>query len=216
MFKRKLNWQVLLVYLIGNIVLAFGVCLNTKTFLGVSPVSSVVYNLSVITGYSFGVVNFFYLCFLIFLQFLLLRKDFQLLQLGQVFASFIGSFFLEIFDQILVVPESLIWRVLALFVGIITTGLGASLVVGMQLVPNPADALAATIGQVLKKNFGFGKNILDLCSISIALVLGLYFEGSLLGIGLGTVVAVFMTGRVIALCHPYTERIYKKMTASRI
>lgn len=212
MLQRSVNKWTLLVYFMGNLILAFGVCLNTKTSLGVSPVMSVVYNLAVVSKISFGLVNFVYLCFLIALQFLLLRKDFELVQIGQVFASFISSLFLQFFDQILVVPDHPVWRWSALVLGVVTTGIGASMVVGMQIVANPADALAATIGQVLKKDFGVGKNLLDICSISVALAIGFYFTRSPLGIGPGTIVAMLLTGRIIALCHPYTERLYQRLT----
>ena len=38
--------------------------------------------------------------------------------------------------------------------------IGAATMVNMKLVPNPADALAATIGDKLGKGMGIGKNVL--------------------------------------------------------
>lgn len=73
------------------------------------------------------------------------------------------------------------WRLLALGVGVLLTGLGASLTVAMKILPNPADALAHTIGTVCHKNFGFGKNILDLICISISLSIGFLFTGGAFG-----------------------------------
>lgn len=212
MYRSKINGKTLLVYLLGNVVLAFGVCLNTKTALGVSPVTSVAFNISQITAVPFGVINFFYLCVLIGIQYLLLKGAFQRFQLTQILASFLSSFFLQLFDDLIVLPQALPIRLLALVIGVALTGFGASLTVGMRLIPNPADALAETVGRVLHRPFGFGKNVLDSIAITVSIVLGLFFKGSFLGIGIGTVVAMALTGRVIALCHPWTERLYQRLT----
>lgn len=45
---------------------------------------------------------------------------------------------------------------------IVVTGIGAATMVNMKLVPNPADALAATIGDKLGKGMGLAKMFLML------------------------------------------------------
>lgn len=40
----------IIVYIAGLIILALGIDLNTKTMLGISPIISVPYNISVISG----------------------------------------------------------------------------------------------------------------------------------------------------------------------
>ncbi|MGT2924226.1 YczE/YyaS/YitT family protein [Streptococcus caviae] len=211
MGSKKIGLKQVLVYLLGNIILAAGVCLNTKTHLGVSPVISVAYNGAQIFKLSIGIATFVYYCFLIFLQFCLLRKNFEAVQLLQVIASFLSSFFIQLYDTIFPVPESLLSKWLLLFIAIILTGIGASLTIAMQIIPNPADGLANTLGFVCRRNFGFGKNLLDAICILIALFLGWFFRRSFLGIGFGTVVAMLMTGRVIAFCHPYSEKLFAKL-----
>lgn len=216
MQKPRINGTVLLVYLLGHIILACGVCLNTKTFLGVSPVISVAYNASQILGVPIGPSTFVYSMLLIVIQYALLGKRFDRFQFLQIFAAFLGSFFLQIFDSFLSLPGHLFWRFLSLLIGLILTGIGASLTVGMKILPHPADALAHTIGLVCHRSFGFGKNLLDTVCILTAASLGLLFKQSLLGIGFGTLVAVFMTGRVIAVCHPWTEQLYQKISHSAV
>ena len=54
---RKINRSTLFrvfFYLLGLLVLALGLTLNTKTGLGVSPIISVAYSISVISGHNFG------------------------------------------------------------------------------------------------------------------------------------------------------------------
>ena len=127
----------------------------------------------------------------------------------QVPMAFLTSFFIGIFDEVIVAPESVVLRIILLVPAIVLTGIGASLTVGMKFVPNPADGLANAIGKSVGKDLGLGKNILDAICIVISLVLGWVFTRSLLGIGIGTVLAVIFTGRVMALVQKTTERIYR-------
>ncbi len=200
-----------LTYCIGILILACGITLNTKTRLGVSPVISVAYNIAQILHTPLGPTTFVYYAFLIFLQFLLLPKDFSIVQCGQIICAFLTSAFIQLFDLILPSPDGMPFRLLLLFVAIFLTGLGASITVGMKLVPNPADALANIIGKKIGRDLGLGKNILDAVCIILAVILGLVFSGSLLGIGIGTAVSVLFTGRVMALVQGFTNRLYEKV-----
>lgn len=200
-----------LTYCIGILILACGITLNTKTRLGVSPVISVAYNIAQILHTPLGPTTFVYYAFLIFLQFLLLPKDFSIVQCGQIICAFLTSAFIQLFDLILPSPDGMPFRLLLLFIAIFLTGLGASITVGMKLVPNPADALANIIGKKIGRDLGLGKNILDAVCIILAVILGLVFSGSLLGIGIGTAVSVLFTGRVMALVQGFTNRLYEKV-----
>lgn len=207
MTKEKWSARRILIYLIGIIILACGIDLNTKTGLGVSPVISVAFNLSQITGIAIGTMTFVYYCFLIVLQYILLKGKMPAWQLLQVACSFLTSFFIDLFDRTLPEPVTLPGRFIALFIAIALTGIGAAISVSMRVVPNPADGLADVMGQKLGKDMGFGKNVLDLTCIAIALIIGFVFRRSPLGIGVGTAIAMVLTGRVIAWFKPVTARI---------
>ena len=197
----------IIVYIIGVIILSFGISCNTKTGLGVAPIIAVAYNISVITGAPIGTVTFLYYCFMVVIEIILLKGKLPPVQYLQVLSSFLTSAFLQLHDGLIPSPAALPAKILLMCAGVFFTGLGASLMVSMRLIPNPADGLA----EILKKNFGFGKNVLDAICITTALLLGLIFRGKILGIGLGTVFAVIFTGRVIALVQKYTNRIYDKV-----
>ncbi|MGT2755860.1 YczE/YyaS/YitT family protein [Streptococcus ovuberis] len=212
MKKPHITLGTLVVYLIGTVVLSLGICLSAKSNLGVSPVTSIIFALAAVTGRSFAETNFVYLCFLIFVQFLLLKREFRLRETAQIFASFLGSLFIDLFDTYLPTPEQLSWQIIFLTVGICLVGIGASLMVGMNVIANPADALAHVIGKVTGKGFGTGKNILDIVSILAAVLVGLVFAGRLVGLGLGTVLGMIFTGRIISWFHPLTEKWYEELT----
>ncbi len=208
---RKISGKQVLVYVCSLVILGCGIAMNTKTHLGVSPVISVAYNIAVLLDIPIGVMTFVYYCFLILLQFVLLKGKLPLFQTLQILASLITSFFIQIFDYILPVSDNMAVRVAMLVIAISLTGIGASLSITMKIVPNPADGLADVIGKMLHKNLGFGKNVLDATCIVIALAIGFGSGRGLLGIGAGTVAAVIFTGRVVALFHPVSAAVYRKV-----
>lgn len=85
------------------------------------------------------------------------------------------------------------------------TGIGMTISVKMNFVPNAADGLAQAVGERLGRGLGFGKNILDIGCVLITLAIGLAFAGKVTGIGLGTLAAVLGVGRSAALFNQFFE-----------
>ena len=204
------------IYVAGFIVLGLGIVLNTKTMLGVSPVISVPYCINHLLDGKLGVTTFIYYCLMVLAQFLILRKAFPKHQWLQMIMSFVNSASIQIFDDMIPVIEGTAARIIILIIAVIITAVGVSMIVGMRFVPNAADGFADVLGRVvLKKDMGFGKNVLDICSICVSVTLGLITTGSLLGIGLGTVVAAILTGRVVAITIKPVNRLYEKLEAEK-
>ena len=140
-------------YLVGIIVLALGITLNTKTNLGVSPIISIPYAVAQIFGYETGTAVF------VAYRIVLLKGKFPPFQLLQVAASYLTSAFITIFDRVLPVPEQMGSRLLVL-----------------------------------------------------ALAIGMIGAGRPVGIGIGTVVAMVCTGRVIALFNHFGKKKIEEIT----
>lgn len=200
----------LIIYIAGIIILSFGITLNTKSLLGVSPIISMPYTISVLSGGALGVLTFLFYIAFIFLQFVFLRREFELTRLLQIFISFVTSAFIQLFDYLLPIPENMIVRFIILATAIILTGIGAALTVTMRFAPNPADGLADVIGRKSGKDFGFGKNLFDLLSLLFSVSIGLIFGRKIIGIGIGTVLSMIFTGRVIALLQKPLNRFMIK------
>ena len=209
---KELNYKRIGVYLLGLLILGCGIDLNTKTQLGVSPIISVAYNIAYLTHIPIGAMTFVYYVLLVIIQWVLLGNKFDYFQFFQIPASLVTSFFIQVFDGIIPIASSDSARLMMLILAIIITGIGASLTVGMKIVPNPADGLANVIGEKCHKGFGFGKNLFDCISIVISLIIGFVFTGGILGIGLGTVISMIFTGRVIAVLEISISRLYYLVT----
>lgn len=196
----------LAIYSIGLIILALGITLNTKTGLGVSPIISIPYNISQIWHLNLGTMTFIFYTILVMIQILLLRKDFKIYQLLQIVMSLVTSFFIDIFDRMIPAVTPAFGRILILFLAIILTGIGAALTVGMEIIPNPADGLANVIGQKLNKGFGLGKNIFDFSCLVLSVIISLCFAGHITGIGIGTILSMIFTGRVVAFSGQWIRK----------
>ena len=102
MQEKQKKWMLrIALYLVGIIVLALGITLNTKTNLGVSPIISMPYAVAQIFGYETGTAVFVAYLIFIVLQIVLLKGKFRPFQLLQVAASYLTSAFITIFDRVL-------------------------------------------------------------------------------------------------------------------
>lgn len=208
-FLRAFTPRRRVMYLVGLVILACGLTLNKKTNLGISPILSVANAIAELTGISFSVMTFIYYCFLILLQFLMDREGFEQIQWLQLVVSFLTSAFIELYDRFLPQATVLWTQIPMLLLAILLTGIGVILTVGARFVPNPADGTVNSIAKKTKLSLGLSKNVLDVVSIAVALALGLIFRGQVIGIGLGTVIAMLLTGRVISLLQKPLLRLTK-------
>lgn len=188
----------ILFYVMGCVILAFGITLNTKAGLGVSPIISFPYSISQITGLNFSILTFAVYSSFVIIQFLIDRKSRSIKLLFQVPFSFVFSLLLEIFGRYIKNAPNILWvQVLVLIAALVLTGIGIAMTVNMDYIPNPADGLARSVGNALKKDMGLGKNIIDCISVIFTCIFGLVFAHKIIGIGIGTVLAVIFTGRVV-------------------
>ncbi len=191
-------------YLLGNIILAIGITLNTKTGMGVSPIISIPYTISNIWNINFGFITFVVYSVFVGIQFLLKGKKRELRDLLQIPYGFAFGMFLNVFSAIMDITYTAFWQqLIILAAAIIVTAIGVSMMVNMHFVPNPADGLAQAIGLKINKDMGFGKNMVDCFSVASSLVIGLISVGQPLAFGIGTIGAMIGVGRCIALFNKF-------------
>lgn len=202
----KINKYRWFFYILGCFTLAIGLTLNTKAGLGVSPIISTAYCVAQITDYSFGDMTLILYVLLVILQIgihLLQKrnKTIYICDALQVPFSIVFTRFLNIFG--IIIPDfstnTLFIRIPLLAIAIILTGLGAALMMSTKIVLNPGDGAVAALATVVKKDTGITKNGLDLCMILLTCLIGLLWKHKIIGIGLGTIMAMLFTGRVISI-----------------
>lgn len=72
----------------------------------------------------------------------------------------------------------------------------------------PGDGIVQAIADTIHKSVGFTKNCFDLINITITFCLSFAFAGHLVGVGVGTILAMIGVGRSIAVFNHFT---YEKM-----
>ncbi|MCF2554921.1 YczE/YyaS/YitT family protein [Faecalicatena contorta] len=230
--KRK-NINRGLFYIIGLLVLALGIILNTKAGLGVSPIISVAYSVSVIIDANFGNMTLLLYSSFILIEMLLhtrahylkkkrtsdgvesslkllLLKDALQFPLSLGFTRFMNLFSdaIPAYDTpgVSVFYSSFPGRIIVLIFAIILTGIGAAVSLNMRLIPNPGDGIVQAIADCIGKTVGFTKNCFDLFCILTTIIVGTVFAGHMIGIGIGTVLAVIGVGRVIAVFNHFFKK----------
>ena len=91
---KKNKWIArIAAYAIGLLILAFGVAFSVNSNLGVSPANSFPYVVSLILNTKMGnCVTVIFICYIL-LQIVILRKDFQWINLSQIlFSTLFGKF----------------------------------------------------------------------------------------------------------------------------
>ena len=211
-------------YLLGMLFLAVGLTLNTKVTLGVSSIISVAHCVSVLTGMTIGDTTLLWYVLLIAAQIVLhlLKKapnwkqvilfDVLQLPLSLVFTRFMNLFsgILPVFETVYagMFPGSIWGRLCLLLLAITITGTGAALTLNMRLIPNPGDGIVQAIADSFSKPVGTAKNLTDLSCVAVTTLISLCAVRRIIGIGVGTLLAALLTGRVIALVnHFFGERL---------
>lgn len=209
--KIAILWRISF-YITGMLVLAFGIILNTKSGLGVSPLISISFVASHILNQNFGDMTLVLYSSYIIIEIVihLLQKKYKniLFDLLQFPVSLVFTRVMNLFGGF--IPElstecqglfwgSLLGRIIALLVAFILTGLGIVLTVNVKIIPNPGDGVVSTVADYAGKNIGFMKNVFDVTSVIISTIVGILLLGKPVGIGIGTLLAAILVGRIVAL-----------------
>ena len=178
-----------LIFLVGLFVNSLGVSLITKGNLGTSPISSIPYVLSLNFPFSLGNFTIVFSLLLIFLQFLLLGKNFKAEHLLQIPVSMAFGYFIDMSMILLgfVHPVSYISKVLGLLIGCLVLGVGVYMEVLADVVMLPGESFVRAVVFRIHSEFGFTK-------VCFAAVLSFLLSGHLEGVREGTIVAAVLVG----------------------
>ena len=193
-------------FLAGVLINSFGVALITRAALGTSPISSLPYVLSFRFPVTLGQFTFAMNLFFILGQVLLLRRDFQPIQLLQVAVNAVFSAFIDVSMGLLSWLEisSLPMAMLVLVLGCAVLAFGISVEVAPRVLMVPGEGIVQAIAVVTGRQFGNVKTAFDATLVSTALLLSLLFFHRLQGLGIGTIFSALAVGRFVDL---YNRRL---------
>lgn len=203
-----------LLFIISLFFCALGVALTKRGELGVSPISSVANILSFrFSDLSLGTWLIIWNCMLILGQIILLRKNFQIIQLLQIPLSVLFGWFTDFGMWIasFIPANAYPVRLGLVFLGIAVLGFGIALSVIANVIMNAGEAFVKAIADVTGKEFGNVKVVFDVSCVTLSLLLSLlFFDFSFVGTREGTVLSALLTGFVVKF---FTRRLRSPLQA---
>ncbi|MDL4841183.1 YczE/YyaS/YitT family protein [Aquibacillus rhizosphaerae] len=187
-----------LAYIIGLIILSFGVTLTIKSKMGTGAWDALNVGLSKIM-FTVGTWVIIVGIILIIINAILLKKRPDFYALITVFIVGFGIdtwlILLTRFD-----PQALFFKFTVFSFGLIFLSLGISIYLQAKFAPVPIDNLMIAIHSRFGVRMGIAKTIGEI----IALVFAFIFNGP---IGIGTILVTVLIGPIIHLFHPRIEKV---------
>ena len=202
MSKRETVKRYLL-FILCLFFMGIGVALTKHGELGVSPISSVANIVSIkFTFLSFGTWLTISNCVLLIGQVLLLRKNFQPIQLLQIPLSFLFGYFTDfgLYLASFIPNDIYIAKLLLVISGIIILGFGITLGVIADVILNSGEAFVKALSDVIHKDFSNTKIVFDVSWVAFSILLSfIFFGGELVGTREGTILSAVFTGVAVKL-----------------
>ena len=202
MFGKEKFGVKLLFYFGGLAVMAFGVMISVISDLGVTPITSLPYTMTVVSGMEFGLATMLFSVLMVLLQILVLRKKYQLINLLQLPIGLLFGGFLTLCGLLtagIPTPDSFVLKILLMLISTVFVAIGVFLYVSPGFVPLPPEGFIIAVSRVLKKKFSSVKVVSDVTMVSISLITCLLLVHSLGSVGIGTVVAAILVGNEVKL-----------------
>ena len=160
-------------YVVGLFFMALGVAFAVNSDLGVSPVTSLPYVVSLIADRALGTCVIAVYGVYIVLQILILRREFRLINLTQILFSTVFGYFTD-FTKWLLADFALptyAGQLAMLAISIVAVAFGVFLYMETDLVPMPMEGLTQAIARKAGKPFHNVKIVVDCTSVVIGIVL---------------------------------------------
>lgn len=209
--KSKLQVRHIIIYCLGLFVMALGVSFSVKSNLGVSPVNSIPYVVSVITGIEMGICTTAVFVGFIAIQICIMRKEFKSSNLLQIICSSLFGFFVTLANfvtQGLPQFDNYIVRLGYLVISMVLVAGGILLYLTPDILSLPGEGVMQAVSLKINKPLSTAKIGFDSAVVVIAAILSLVFLKRLDGVREGTIIAAIGVGQFL--------RVFTKLWKEKI
>ncbi len=200
---EKNNMKIrLIVYLIGLFIMTLGISMSVKSNLGVSPVSSIPYTITCITGLEMGKATILFHIVLVALQFLILRSAFQIKSLLQVVVGVIFGYFTTFSNYLfsfLPTTDNLFIRLIMMLGSTVLIAVGIFFYLPADIMPLAGEGVMKAVADVTHIPFNKVKIAFDVTMVAISLISCLIVLRTLGSVGIGTVIAALLVGAILGV-----------------
>lgn len=200
-------------YCIGIFIVSMGVVLAIKTELGVSPVSSLPYVVSQITGVDIGICTTGVMSFFIIVQMIMLGRKFKMISWLQVISASIFGFCVSCISYMMSfveIPDNYGIRLLCCLFSMMILAIGIHIYLKPNFFILPAEGTMQVISQRFDIPLHRAKIIFDSTVVGCSILLSYLFLGKLEGVREGTVLAAFGVGFCLKFVRKISAKIEKR------
>ncbi len=205
--RHRPVWRGELALLAAVILNSFAVVLMLYSGAGISAISSVPYAFSdVFPQLSLGTWTYLFQGLLI-LSLMILRKRFVV---EYLFGFVVGFVFSELMDLhelwISVLPTGLGWQIFYFLLSYFLIAVGIALSNRCDLPIIPTDLFPRELSDILEIGYPKVKIAFDVICLAVTAGLTFFCLGHLDGLGMGTILAAFTTGKAVGLVGEYLDK----------
>ena len=187
-------------YILGLFIMTLGVSMSVKSNLGVSPVSSIPYTITCITGLEMGKATVLFYAFLVFLQILILGKAFEKKNFLQVVVGVLFGYFTTFSNYLfsfLPTPESLPVRLVMMLCSTCIIAVGIFFYLPSDIMPLAGEGIMKAISDKTGIAFSKVKIGFDVTMVVVSFIACMVALGELGAVGIGTITAAVLVGTVL-------------------
>lgn len=201
------------IFTLAIFICGMAISVIAKSNLGITPISSTNYVLSYYSDMSLGLVTLIFNFILIIIQLAILMVNKKYKDMITVFMQIPYNFIFSIaIDMAYYLLNMIFQDKLDIFtqgsllaLGIFLLALGVALEVNANVAMVSGEAVVRMIAIKLKRHFGTIKIWFDSTLVIFAVILSLIFSGfsSIVGIGIGTLIAAIFLGQIVKIILKY-------------
>ena len=209
--NHKISLNRLTAYVFGLLVLTLGIAASVKSDLGCSPVSSIPYTMTVLTGLEMGRATILWQSVLVLAQLLLLRREFKVWMFAQLLAGMAFGYFTTFSNWVFsFLPDAhnLLARAGLSLLGIVLMGFGVWMYSTASLINLPSEGMVMVIAKKLKMAFPKAKICFDVFSVGSSAIACLIVIGALGSVGAGTIAGAVGVGTMVGV---YSRLLGKRL-----
>ena len=194
----------LIVYLLGLFIMTLGISMSVKSDLGVSPVSSIPYTITCITGLEMGKATIVFHIALVALQIVILRGAFQIKNLLQVVVGVVFGYFTTFSNYLfsfLPTPDNLAVRLVMMLGSTVLIACGIFFYLPADIIPLAGEGAMKAISDTTNALFSKVKIGFDVTMAAVSLTACLIILKKFSSVGVGTVIAAVLVGAVLGVLN---------------
>lgn len=198
----KIKKNNIFMYLLGLFVIAIGAALSVKADMGVSPVTTIPYAITYISGIDMGITTFLFHLLLVLFELIILKNKFKIKNMAQILVGVVFGLFTSLCNYLVFLipfPDTLPIRILLLILSILAVAVGLFFYVPAEIMPMAVEGLMLVISEVWGFKFSNVKIVLDVAFSAISLAICMIVVQNMGSVGVGTILAAVTTGFILKI-----------------